>query len=374
MNMMFEYLSWRGDLTLEQVPFTEVDGLILSCLSYHFFDDVLENYDKNPITLDELAYLVREMPQENLRMRDPRDVVLLQLLGDCKRFQDIKVCLHVNHVERELVAQFAAITLLLQDGSIFVSYRGTDMSLVGWKEDFHMTFRDYIPAQVGAAAYLLHASRTFEGKIRVGGHSKGGNLAVFAAAISPANLQERLEAVYTFDGPGFHEDMLKFKGYQNILSKLHSFIPQSSIIGMLLSQDGEYSVVQSNERGLFQHDPYSWGISGGNFICLEHTTLSSHLVNKTLKNFLGRLSLHKREIFIDTVFEILDQTHTDEDGTVVLSAQNAFRTLQTLNDEDEETKKIIAEGIHLLWKATKKTAEDYGSTLQKSTEIKWTKR
>lgn len=374
MNMMFEYLTWRGDLTLEQSPFSEVDGLILSCLSYHFLDEVLGNYDKNPITLDDLAFLVREMPQEKLRMRDPRDVVLLQLLGKCERFGNAKICLHVNHVDSELVAQFAAITLLLDDGTIFVSYRGTDMSLVGWKEDFHMTFRECIPAQVAASAYLLHVSRTFEGNIRVGGHSKGGNLAVFSAAISPAPLQERIEAVYTFDGPGFHQGMLQFAGYQTILPKIHSFIPQSSIIGMILNQDGAYSVVQSSEHGLFQHDPYSWEISRNHFVCLEDISMGSQLVNKTLKDFLGRLTLEKREIFVNTLFEILDQTHTDGEGEVVLSAQNALRTLQSLSGEDEETREIIGEGIKLLWKATKKTAEDHSSTLQKLAELKWTKK
>lgn len=365
MNTIFEYLSWRGDLTFLQSPFTEVDGLILSCLSYHFLDEVLKNYDPSPISLDDLAYLVREMPEEKLRMRDPRDVVLLQLLGKCRRFQNAKISYHVNHVDRELVAQFSAITLLLDDDSIFVAYRGTDMSLVGWKEDFHMTFRECIPAQIGAAAYLLQVSKLYFGKIRVGGHSKGGNLAVFAAAISPTDLQERLEDIYTFDGPGFHQGMLRFSGYQAILPKVHSYLPQSSIIGMILNQDGAYSVVQSSEKGLFQHDPYSWGIVANHFICLEDVTLGSQLVDKTLKNFLAGLSLQKRELFVNTLFELLDQTHTDEDGEVVLSAHNTLRTLQSLSDENEETRHIIGEGMGLLWRAARKTAEDYGVSLHK---------
>ncbi|WP_317854024.1 Mbeg1-like protein [Chakrabartyella piscis] len=374
MNTIFEYLSWRGDLSMEQSPFSEVDGLILSCLSYHFLDEVLEYYDTTPISLAELAYLIRELPQEKLRMRDPRDVVLLQLLGKCRRFQDVQICLHVNHVDRELVAQFSAITLLLEDGSIFVAYRGTDMSLVGWKEDFHMTFRECIPAQIGAAAYLLHVSKKFDGNIRVGGHSKGGNLAVFAASIAPPALQERLIKIYTFDGPGFHQGMLQFSGYQTILEKLESYIPESSIIGLILQQEGSHFVVQSSEKGLFQHDPYSWGIVANHFICLEDVSTGSRLVDKTLKSFLGHLTIQKREIFVNTLFELLDQTHTDEEGEVVLSTHNAFKTLQTLSDEDEETRQVIGEGIGLLWKAARKTAEEYGSTFHKKAEIKKMKR
>lgn len=145
MTNVFDYLLWRGDLSLEQAAFQDVDGLILTCLSYHFFTEVLSKYDEKPVSVKELARRVRELPQEKLHVRDPQDVALLQLMAKSRRFQGMEVCFYVDHINKEKEAQFSAITVLLGDGTFFVSYRGTDLSLVGWKEDFNMSFLDLVP-------------------------------------------------------------------------------------------------------------------------------------------------------------------------------------------------------------------------------------
>lgn len=365
MTNVFDYLLWRGDLTLEQSPFQDVDGLILTCLSYHFFTEVLEQYDATPVRIEELAQKVKDLPQEKLRMRDPQDVVLLQLMGKSQRFKNMEVCFYVDHVDLEKEAQFSAITILLGDGTFFIAYRGTDLTLIGWKEDFNMSFLDFVPAQIAAAAYLLYVSKNLPGKMRIGGHSKGGNLAVFASAVSPQKIQERILCIYNHDGPGFQEGMLRFRGYKEIVPKIYSFVPESSIIGMLMSRQGGYTVVKSAEKGLLQHDPYSWEVSGKDFIRLESVSIESKFWDKTLKSWLKSLTPEKREKFVDALFELLSLTHADDQGEVVLSPLNAYRTLQTLKDEDEETKKVILDGLRLLWLAAKKTAGDYGFALQK---------
>lgn len=370
MTNVFDYLLWRGDLTLEQSPFQDVDGLILTCLAYHFFVDVLKQYDASPVRIEDLAQKVKDLPQEKLHVRDPQDLVLLQLMGQSQRFQNMEVCYYVDHVNIENEAQFAAVTVLLGDGTFFVAYRGTDLSLVGWKEDFNMSFLDFVPAQIAASAYLMYVAQRIPGDIRVGGHSKGGNLAVFAAAVCPCKIQERILCVYNHDGPGFQEGMLRFQGYRTMNSKIHSFVPESSIIGMLMNHQGGYVVVKSGEKGLLQHDPYSWEVSGKDFVCLESVSMESKFWNRTLKNWLKSLTPQKREKFVDALFEILSSTQADEQGDVVLSPKNAYRTLQTLKDEDEETKEAIFDGLRLLWDATKKTAGDYGLALQRLAEWK----
>ncbi|WP_312060229.1 Mbeg1-like protein [Anaerotignum sp.] len=370
MANVLDYLLWRGDLTLEQSPFQDVDGFILTCLSYHFLTEVLKQYDAQPVTISELALRVKELPQEKLHIRDPQDVVLLQLMGKSPRFQNMAVCFYADHIDIEKEAQFSAITVLVGDGTFFVSYRGTDLSLIGWKEDFNMSFLDLVPAQTAAAAYLLYVAQRLLGKIRVGGHSKGGNLAVFASAVNPKEVQERIVCIYNHDGPGFQEGMLRFQGYRNILEKLHTFVPQSSIIGMLMNHQGEYTVVKSAEKGVMQHDPYSWEVMGADFIRLEAVSMESKFWNKTLKCWLKSLTPQKREKFVDALFELLSATHADEQGEVVLSTKNTLRTLQTLKDEDEETRDIIFEGLHLLWVAARKTAGDYGLALQRLAEVK----
>ncbi len=370
MTNVFDYLLWRGDLTLEQSPFQDVDGFILTCLSYHFLTEVLDQYNTKPVPIGELAKKVKELPQEKLRIRDPQDVVLLQLLGKSQRFQNMEVCYYADHIDKEKEAQFSAITVLLGDGTFFVSYRGTDLSLIGWKEDFNMSFLDLVPAQTAAAAYLLYVAQNQSGGIRIGGHSKGGNLAVFAAAVSPRKIQDRIICVYNHDGPGFQEGMLRFQGYKDIIPKVRSFVPQSSIIGMLMNHQGGYTVVKSAEKGVMQHDPYSWEVLGADFVRLEAVSVESKFWNKTLKCWLKSLTPQKREKFVDALFELLSTTHADEQGEVVLSTKNALRTLQTLRDEDEETREVIFEGLHLLWVAAKKTAGDYGLALQRVAEVK----
>ncbi|NCC15552.1 MAG: DUF2974 domain-containing protein [Clostridia bacterium] len=370
MTNVFDYLLWRGDLTLEQSPFEDVDGLILSCLSYHYFTEVLKQYESAPVRIEELAKKVKALPAEKLRVRDPQDVALLQLVGKSRRFQNMEVCLYVDHVDAEKEAQFSAVTILLGDGTFFVAYRGTDMTLVGWKEDFNMSFLDFVPAQIMAAIYLLYAAQNLSGAIRMGGHSKGGNLAVFAAAVCPRKTQDRILCVYNYDGPGFQEGMLRFQGYNDIIPKVHSFVPQSAVIGMLLSHQGGYTVVRSAEKGLLQHDPYSWEILGADFVRLEDVSKESKFWDKTLKSWLNSLSQQKREKFVDALFELLSTNYTDELGVLDLSPKNVYRSLQTLKDEDEETKKAILEGLWLLWQAARKTAGDYGLGLQKLGDLK----
>ncbi|MDD4843925.1 MAG: DUF2974 domain-containing protein [Anaerotignum sp.] len=375
MTNVFDYLLWRGDLTLEQSPFQEVDGLILTCLAYHYFKGVLKQYAATPVRIEDLAIKVKDLPAEKLRMRDPQDLVLLQLMGKSQRFQNMEICYYVDHVDREKEAQFAAFTVLLGDGTIFIAYRGTDLSLIGWKEDFNMSFLDFVPAQIAAAAYLLFAAQNLTGDIRIGGHSKGGNLAVFAAAICPRKIQHRILCIYNHDGPGFQEGMLRFQGYKDIISKVHSFVPESSIIGMLMNHQGGYTVVKSAQKGLLQHDPYSWAVSGKDFVRLESVSMESKFWDKTLKNWLKSLTPEKREKFVDALFELLSMTHADEQGEVVLSPKNAYRTLQTLKDEDEETREAIFDGLRLLWIAARKTAGDYGFAIQKLAELKlWTRK
>ncbi len=370
MANVLDYLLWRGDLTLEQFPFQDVDGFIITCLSYHFLTEVLMQYDAQPVSICELAQRVKELPQEKLHIRDPQDVVLLQLMGKSPRFQNMAVCFYADHIDIEKEAQFSAITVLVGDGTFFVSYRGTDLSLIGWKEDFNMSFLDLVPAQTAAAAYLLYVAQQLSGEIRVGGHSKGGNLAVFASAVNPKEVQERIVCIYNHDGPGFQEGMLRFQGYRDILEKLHTFVPQSSIIGMLMNHQGEYTVVKSAEKGVMQHDPYSWEVMGADFVRLEAVSVESKFWNRTLKCWLKSLTPQKREKFVDALFELLSATHTDEQGEVVLSTKNTLRTLQTLKDEDEETRDIIFEGLHLLWVAARKTAGGYGLALQRLAELK----
>ncbi|MGN1231379.1 MAG: DUF2974 domain-containing protein, partial [Anaerotignum sp.] len=286
-------------------------------------------------------------------------LILLRCLAESQRFSQMELCGYVNKLDFAAEKQFSALTIRTGDGMAFVAYRGTDSSSVGWKEDFNMSFMDTVPAQQEAGIYLCQAAEHFKGRLRVGGHSKGGNLAVFAAAMCPAEVQERIVAVYNHDGPGFREGMLQRVGYRAILPRVQTFVPQSSVIGMLLEHEEEYVVIRSSQKGIMQHDPYSWEILGKDFVRLEALSEESRLLDRTVKAWLNDLPEEQREKFVDAVYEGISILPTDAFGEIQLSPKIALQALRTWGDENEETKKIIGDSLKLLLLAAMETAREY---------------
>ena len=246
-------------------------------------------------------------------------------------------------------------------GTVLVVYRGTDYSLVGWKENFNMCFMDDVPAQLDAVAYLIHVAEAFPHmKLRVCGHSKGGNLAVYGAAMCPKEVQERICVVYNHDGPGFRETMLVREGYQNILPRMKTFLPQFSVVGMLLEQKGERIVIRSNEKGIMQHEPYSWEMIGADFVKQKELTEKSYFLDSTVTRWMEGLTEEQRESFIDTIYAAVAAAPVDHFGEAAVSPKMIISTLQILHAEDEGTK-IISSGFRMLFDAARKTADEFAN-------------
>ena len=361
MANMFDYLTWRGDLTLFQSPFQDVDSLILSTMSYIFFDGVIAENMEERITIGEMAEKFLSRPQAEWKLRVSEDERLLHALKESDRFANMELCGYVNKLDFQKEKQFSAMTVLLEDGSVFVTYRGTDYSLVGWKESFNMCFMDDVPAQLDAVAYLTQAAEMFpDRKLRVSGHSKGGNLAVYAAAMCPKAVQEHICVVYNHDGPGFRETVLAREGFQRIQSCIKTFLPQFSVVGMLLEQKGESTVIRSNEKGILQHEPYSWEVLGADFVKQEKLTEKSYFLDHTVSRWMNGLTEKQRELFIDTIYEAVAVTPVDDFGEAVISPGMIISTLQALHAEDEGTK-IISSGFRMLLDAARKTADEFVS-------------
>jgi len=232
--------------------------------------------------------------------------------------------------------QYTALSL--QTGnSIYVAFRGTDDTIVGWKEDFNMAFSEEVPAQREAVKYIEEEK---EGSLLVGGHSKGGNLAVYASAKAKASVQERIVSIYNDDGPGFLEGFLSSPGYERISDRIHTVVPRSSIIGMLLCRKEAHRVVDSNERGIFQHDPYSWQVLGPDFIECSSLSKGALLFDESVKSWLSSISKEERSSFIDTVFDSLekaDVNHTNE----LAKPKNLAIFLKSLKATDKETGEMM---------------------------------
>lgn len=342
MPNMLDYLSRRGELPFSQAPVSTVDGLLLSTLSYIQFDNMISKKPWEAPSLFELSQMFWELPEEAMknRLRNPKDEELLQAMGKSRRFGLLHLTGAKELLDDKKELQFAAITLLLEEGGAFIAFRGTDGTLTGWKEDLNLSFLDVIPGQEAAREYLERIAEICPGKLYIAGHSKGGNLAVYAAIRCQDNIRDRIQAIYNYDGPGFRQKILEDPGYREIVGRVHTFVPQSSVVGMLLEHEEPYTVVHSTKEGLLQHEPYSWETLGNGFTELRQVTEGSLIIDETIKNWLASLSVTEREAFVDALYELFRSSGIKYVGEIV-EPKYIYAIMKRLGREDEETKQML---------------------------------
>ena len=294
MANIFDYIEWR-DLELTKVEFNEIDNLILSRLSYFPFDGLIEEGEK--ITIKEAYERYKKLGTTG-RILQKEDIDLFPILANSVRFGTMKLANYINKIDPIQEKQFSAITVYMPDNTIYVAYRGTDNTIVGWKEDFNMSFSEFVPSQKDAVEYLDNVAKKCKNKIRVGGHSKGGNLAVYAAAFCNPKIQKRIINVYNNDGPGFCDKVVNSKEYNNIIRLVHTYIPQTSIIGRLLDHEETTTILRSTQSGIMQHDLYTWQVLGGKFV-EDKLTNSSEFIDKTITKWLTEVSAEQRSQFFE---------------------------------------------------------------------------
>ena len=356
MANILDYLDWRGDLTLSERPFNEVDNLILAEICYLDFSGFApESFAVQTVTLQEAASAYFSAnPTTDMGVLVPDQIpVLVERAAKTARFSDIRLLGYVNRIDEETQTQFSAMTMLLPDGSAYVAFRGTDDTIVGWKEDFNMAFTPEIPAQKYACTYLQQAANALPFRpLRVGGHSKGGNLAVYAAVFCGETVQKQISAVYNNDGPGFYTSLLPLPEHRAVSEKITTILPESSVVGMLLAHEERYQVVRSTQIGLMQHDGFSWQVRGTSFEHLHALAEGGKIMDQTLRSFLQELTEQQRIEFVDTLFAILTctdaSTLTDLKDGGLKTASAMVKALQTL---DKPTRKALSETLKLLLKS-----------------------
>ena len=313
MANIFDYLGWRGDLSFDVSPFNEVDNLILSMLSFINYKDIVPTgMLGTPVKLSKCRELkeAQGISTESFGKIIPKAVYDLFISAAAsKRFSDVYVTYFKEDTNLRETKQFAAVTFILPDNSLFVAYRGTDDSIVGWREDFNLSFTRETMSQKAAVDYLTKIASVYRGKIRTGGHSKGGNHAVYAAVFAPQSVRERIIAANSNDGPGFVSEIINSPEYAQMEGKICTIVPQSSIIGMLLEHKENYSVVESSEKGgLFQHNPFSWSVLGTSFVHLDSLSEKGKRHDAVMSGWLSKLSAEERRIFTDTLFGVIEST------------------------------------------------------------------
>ena len=305
-----EYLSWRADVPFELDPFNEVDNLVLCELVYSPFDGIVPGPGlKEKISIEEVCdKLFAKYPEKELMKKTTMTKYapfLMKKMVGTRRYGNMKLAGFVNEVDSQKQSQFAVCTFYLSDGSIFVAFRGTDDTLVGWKEDFNMCFSEGTGGQLMAVDYLnKNFSRTMK-TLRVGGHSKGGNFAVYGSTFCKPHVKDIITDIYSNDGPGFVKEILRTSEYKSMVKRIHGIIPNESIVGLMMYNKFKSKVVISSNKGINQHDPLSWQVLKNKFITTDKVDDTSLMIDEIIKNWAESVDYDTRAAFGDIFFSSL---------------------------------------------------------------------
>lgn len=305
------YLDYNKNRSFKDFAFNEADILCLNELGYFCFEELDASIDfSKDVNLHEvlMPYVTGEKPFNHSFLVTEERVKLLQKVVASKRFVNLNLSDYVNDVDAEYERQFSAMVFTLPEINHHqLVFRGTDDTMIGWKEDFKLTYVQEIPAHRAAVAYLEAYFEKYAGKVTVSGHSKGGNLALYAVAHVNDLLREQIEKVYMLDAPGLQEKGLESDGYKAIRERVTVIRPEESIVGIMLYNDIEPIVVKSNASGIMQHAVTSWQFNEetGELILAERQTDLSQNLEKTFKQWMKELSSQELKILFDILFDTL---------------------------------------------------------------------
>lgn len=348
MANIFDYLDWRGDISFTEDPFNVVDNLILSWMAYVGLDEVMPcGICNEPITIKDASARFFQLYDLEEKLKGVcltrTSVLLFSKLAECPRFQNMRILNYVNHISEELQKQFSAMTIEIDKNTLYIAFRGTDDTIVGWREDFNMSFQPVVPSQIEAANYLEETVKGRSEKLIVGGHSKGGNLAVYASMKASKDVKNRIIRVYNNDGPGFQKYILESSEYQEIIPKVKTIVPESSIIGMLLGHEEEYEIVHSSQRGIMQHDAGTWEVMRNSFVYLDSVSNASKFLDNTIKEWIATLDTNQRKEFVDRLFEILESQGAKTTNELsAMGLKNLVGAIKVIGNMDPVVKRNLS--------------------------------
>ncbi|MCR5672547.1 MAG: DUF2974 domain-containing protein [Lachnospiraceae bacterium] len=347
MGNIIDYIEKYGAASFEEKPFNKVDALILSQFSY------LKLGGKVPgIGTMEDGITIRALSEdENVAdlFTDERyrknNTELFEAMAASKRFGNVRLDHYINLVSNKWEMQFSALTAYLAEGVTHVIFRGTDETIVGWKEDFNMAFMTPVPAQVKAVDYLHYAAERIKGDFSVGGHSKGGNLAVYSAMKCSKLVRDRISVIYSQDGPGFTKETLDDTDFNAVKDRIQKYVPRSSIVGMLLQTSEEYKVIEARSVGILQHDPFNWIVEGDDFVYRNDVSERYEISDASVNEWAKRADPEEMKVFIDKIYEVFVAAGVNDlndfKGNVSAILLNAKSVMDGMDEEDKNRIKAV---------------------------------
>lgn len=366
MSNLFDYISWRGDLSFEASPLCEVDNFIFCMVTYIDYNRIYNNYNPDvKLVLKDVARefckiydvkTVKKMglviPWENIRK-------LIDRMGKSQRFSNVELSDFVNEIDEYKEMQFSAVTFHLNNDEMFISFRGTDDTLVGWKEDLRLSYLNEIPAQRRSVEYLECVARKYPNKkIYVGGHSKGGNLAKYSCTWVDDDILSRVFVIYNNDGPGFLPDIVSSERFARVENKVINFVPQSSLVGQIFQHRGKRVIIKSKNKGVYQHNIFGWEIHGTCAVRLEKFTRSGEINHEIFNTRINSMSIEERRNFADTFCSILDKSGVKSLRELTEAGfKSAAVMVRAYAELDKEQKQMMSAFLSKLLSATNKNKE-----------------
>ena len=369
---IIEYVHSYGYFDFEALPFSAVDALVLGQFVYLKIEGIVDGLvpGAKAISLKEM----QTHEKVEILFADPRweanNRALFKEMCESRRFGDMKLIYCADNICMESETQFMAVTCVFPDGSVKILYRGTDETIVGWKEDFNMAFQHPIPGQRASRMYLERVAENMHGGFDLLGHSKGGNLAVYAAMHVPEEVQDRIGTIYNLDGPGFRTEVYSMGCFEKIADRIIKIIPHSSIVGMLLENHGDYKVVDSKNIGFLQHDPFSWLVDRIDFVYVDELDETHRIMDESLNEWVMSLSKEEVSSFVNTLYQIVAASEaTDLIGFTKNWTKSLAGMAGAIQNLDEETKNSMHRIMKSLANASKiRFKEETGNYLQTKIE------
>lgn len=346
---IFTYIKWRGDLLIKDNPFNEIDALILCEMVYVRFDGVVPGPgEEGSITIADAAKKYKVSKEKNMLYYAEKEELFLELARS-PRFAEMTMSNYVSHTDTGRQQQFAAMHIQVSPGLTFIAFRGTDATIVGWRENFNMSYMMPVPAQQSAVDYVNRTAKGLFRKYWLGGHSKGGNLAIYSAMFCNPKLQKKIVKINSFDGPGFNRKVVNDDNYLAIKEKISAYVPVASIVGMLMEHEEEYKVVESNGISIIQHEGLNWNVCGTKFQLAEDIDDFSRHLSITMQSWLSKIPTEERRDFVNTVFDVLEQAEINTLSDLSeMDMKKAGVLLKTAAKVPHEQRELVGKLIKML--------------------------
>ena len=362
MNIL-DYIKWRSDLTFEERELNEIDSLIFTILAYENFEKILtSNTSRSVFECSQLFFSIYE--EKDLRSRKTltyRSYEVLKAITNTNRYKDLILSNYVNEIDIEQDVQFSALTITYKDKWKYIAFRGTDDTFTGWKEDFMMTYKEEVLSQKKAVDYLnkvfnedsLLTKLLHKMTYYVGGHSKGGNLAMYACAHVPSEIQLRIKRIDNFDGPGFDKRIWEKESIQKIIPIINTYIPTSSLFGRLFQHKEKVTIIKSHQMGLLQHDGFNWIVDVDKFDYENEVSLGSVKAVNKLNDILNGYNYVEREELIEALFSIFErlEIYTFND-LLKIDLSKIIMALKDIAELDSKQRKVIIDFVGIIWDVT----------------------